>query len=108
LDVENAIGKRKAIPGDGPNGGWIEPTILFRHDRDGKPTVGSERSATGFHLHPHKPPTALTIRAETLSTEYYQQVKSINLPILFDSRSAQIFQYYDEIGCPRLPNFDAS
>jgi hypothetical protein len=32
--------------------------------------------------------------------EYYQQVKSINLPILFDSRSAQVFQYYDEIGCP--------
>jgi hypothetical protein len=26
----------------------------------------------------------------------------------FDSRSAQVFQYYDEICCHRLPDFDAS
>jgi hypothetical protein len=44
-----------SIPEDGQNGGWIEPAILFHQEWNSKPMVGSVRSATGFHLHPHKP-----------------------------------------------------
>jgi hypothetical protein len=76
LDGENAIGKRKPASEDGPNGDWIDATILFRQEWNGKPTVGSVRSATGFPLLLHKPLTVLTIRAETLSMNFRSGVKS--------------------------------